>query len=203
MNPTPPPPPPPHPPMPPIPPGTSHSQGDHGRTPAQPGQFATTAQTAGRGLADFVRKNKVLSIIVASAFLILFVCCGGPLILMGIGGAAQEQEKEEKSARIDKEKPIVVSAAQLYSEFNDNEPRAKRQFVGKVVQVSGSVGQISERHVMLEGDRLGLAGVYCYLRDEDVEAVESLSKGNYVTLVGICEGKSVVSVEVKNCRFVE
>lgn len=113
----------------------------------------------------------------------------------------KEEPKEEP-----KEEVIVVSAEDLAKAFEDNEISANKQYKDKILEVTGTVQDIGEvlgsTYISLDsGEEFSITHAQCFFKDEDqIDKVAELSKGDTVTLIGKCEGKSL-TVEVKNCKF--
>jgi hypothetical protein len=107
--------------------------------------------------------------------------------------------------------PIAVSARQLVEEYKDNEVRANDKYRWKILQVSGTIHQIRDapngRQVIVElkpgTELLVLDTVMCSFNQSDREAVSQLSKGNELTVEGLCEGKVLFGVGLQNCKLVK
>lgn len=152
------------------------------------------------------KKKSKLPWIIGGIVVLGLVCCGVPMMLMGLIGVGAKVQQEEQQKRVQEQKPIEVSAAQLLSEYKDNEARANDQYKGKVVQVNGIIHRITEGAVELKGnDPIVTHRVSCHFDDADRSAISSLSSGNQVTIKGICDGKGFggISVNINRCKLVQ
>jgi hypothetical protein len=128
------------------------------------------------------------------------------MMFMGLLGLGAKKQQEDQQKQVQEQKAIEVSAAQLLSEYKDNETRANDQYKGKVVQVSGSIHRITEGAVELKGgDAIVTNRVNCQFEDADRKSLSSLSSGSHVTIKGICDGKGFggISVNIKRCKLVQ
>ncbi len=101
------------------------------------------------------------------------------------------------------EPSIEVSAAELVEAYESNELAAEKKYEGKVVEITGVVGDIKKdildkAYVTLgTGKQLEIRQVQCFLAD-GVDATE-LNKGDQVTLTGRVD-QLMMNVIVRNCR---
>ncbi|HEX8334030.1 MAG TPA: hypothetical protein VF622_15530 [Segetibacter sp.] len=82
---------------------------------------------------------------------------------------------------------IEVTAAQLVKDYQANEAEANAKYLDKVVQVTGTVSEVSNNQdgkvtVMLSSED-PMSGVFCTLKDE-----ANLTVGFSVTIKGFCSG---------------
>jgi|GEM_PF-4113959 len=102
---------------------------------------------------------------------------------------------------------VTVSAEELYKAYVDDEKRADAKYKGKVLQVSGVVTEIErgvsrKPYVCLSGGEGRLFGVKCFFRKENARVLSRLSKGDYVTIIGICGGRPVLgNVFLEKCKI--
>jgi hypothetical protein len=100
-----------------------------------------------------------------------------------------------------------VTASQLLDEYDANEVAADMKYQGKLIAVTGYVHYISSSST---GDsRVSLGStqevafledtVECYFRIIHQPQVAQLSKGQLITIAGICHGKGLFSVKLKEC----
>lgn len=114
--------------------------------------------------------------------------------------AGEEQKKLE-------EETIVVSAEDLLKEYEDNKVRADDTFKGKRLEIEGEVSNIdtflNQKYFTLrEKSSHKIGRVSCTVKDqEDIDKLIDLEKGDRVTIVGTLKGKSMSSLEIKNCKF--
>ena len=98
---------------------------------------------------------------------------------------------------------ITISAADLYQAFDTDEQAANTTYLGKVIQVSGTIESISagddaSTNILLNaGDAMG--GVICRL---DASSSDVFQEGQQVVLRGQCTGK-LLDVELARCVLVD
>ncbi|RKY13434.1 MAG: hypothetical protein DRP82_05395, partial [Planctomycetota bacterium] len=127
-----------------------------------------------------------------------------------------EIERRRREERLPWANPISVSAEELYQAYDDNAVRADAMYKGKVLRVSGEVTAIG-RDIILGipyvclaggkgswvGDTYMGWGVQCAFRKGYAHALSRISKGDYVTVIGICLGKAGITPDVVlvKCRL--
>ena len=100
---------------------------------------------------------------------------------------------------------FILSADQLYQEYENNEIAADNKYKGKIVLISGTIQNISKgdwgRPIIEIGSEL-YSGVRCHLKMSEEHAVARLSKGQRVSVKGEVKGKDLpYYVHVKNCTL--
>jgi len=100
------------------------------------------------------------------------------------------------------EPAIKVSAVKLYAEYEANEVAADLKYKDKLLEVSGVVTDIGISQSIRPGtpviflagslDAPFMEGVTIHLSLNQKAKVAVLSKGNTVTVVGVCEGITLV-----------
>ncbi len=108
----------------------------------------------------------------------------------------------QPSAPSASETAIEVSAAKLYAEYEANEVAADLKYKDKILQVSGVVMDIGISQSIRPGtpviflaeslDAPFMEGVTIHLSADQKAKVATLSKGDTVTVVGVCEGVALV-----------
>lgn len=89
---------------------------------------------------------------------------------------------------------ITISAGELHAAYENNEVAADERFKGKIIQVSGIVDDIGKDimdtiYVTLSaGGEYSFSSVQCFFADSHTSDAASLSKGDYVTIKGKCDG---------------
>ena len=99
---------------------------------------------------------------------------------------------------------FILSADQLYQEYENNEIAADNKYKGKIVLISGKIQNISKDDIwntpiIIIGSEL--FGVRCHLERSENPAVARLSKGQRVSVKGEVKGKDFPYVHVKNCTL--
>lgn len=115
-----------------------------------------------------------------------------------------DDEKETEAAIANEAPAMTVSAEELYADYESNGVAADKKYKGKVLLVSGRVNNIDrdimdDIYVTLTGD--GVFGdVQCMFAEDHVNEAADLSKGQYITIKGKCDGK-LMNVLMKGCSI--
>jgi glycerol uptake facilitator-like aquaporin len=86
---------------------------------------------------------------------------------------------------------IKVTADQLYKAFETNEAEANKTYVGKVVEVSGTVSEVqtdSIQRVVLTFPDAMMGGIVINIDKRHPEGIDELKTGDQATLKGFCSG---------------
>lgn len=111
------------------------------------------------------------------------------LIIFIVGGFTVGYIVWNKPQRkVENEKGIEVTSAQLVKDYQANEAEANKKYLDKAIQVSGTVSDIKNNQagnstIMLASDDV-FAGVLCTLKEKPVE----VTSGAPVIIKGICSG---------------
>lgn len=106
-------------------------------------------------------------------------------VVIGVAVGYRLYNKPHRSAAT--ETAIAVKAAALAVEYQNNETASNKKYLGKVLQVGGTVSDVSvnQQHktvIILTGS--DMAGVQCTL----LEDMPGIKKGDTVTIKGFCAG---------------
>lgn len=119
-------------------------------------------------------------------------------VVAGIGiGLYMYNKPLESMASRDAE--VTISAVDLYQAFDADEPAANLNYLGKVIEVSGTIQSVSAGDdgtpsiVLDAGDAMG--GVVCRL---DATASGDFQEGQTAAFRGECTGK-LLDVELARC----
>ncbi len=144
----------------------------------------------------------ILVVLLGGGVLGVFVCCGGPVAMMGLIGVGVKQQQVDAEKKVQEQKPIEVTGNQLWTEFKENQVKANNTYKGNVVQVTGVVHRITQHEVEIEAGE-ALAKINCAFRGDDEKVLATLASGNQVTIKGICDGKAVFpGVNLSSCKLV-
>lgn len=110
------------------------------------------------------------------------------VVIIVVGGIVAYQMFTKPRRDVANEKGMVVSAAQLVAEFQQNETAANAKYLDKPVEVTGTVADVKQNQdgkttVLLSSDD-AMTGVFCTLKQSDA----SITAGSAVTIKGICHG---------------
>ncbi|MCL2209271.1 MAG: OB-fold putative lipoprotein [Treponema sp.] len=119
----------------------------------------------------------------------------------------------EDRAKMASEAMPVTSIA-LYNAYEENTLRADNTYKEKFLRVTGIVKGIDQDlltkkpYVKLVTTWKGSSGseyeadyVYVYFKDSEHNMVADLDIGKNITIVGLCEGKGILSVNIKDAFF--
>ena len=136
----------------------------------------------------------------------LRLCFGAAILLLLVAFTACETE-EQVAKEIEALAPeYVLTAQQLFSEYEANEVAADLKYKGKVLLVTGVVTDIGKDifdtpFIEMSLDQFGLEGVRCKFAEKEVPGIASISKGQTITVKGKGDGKLVFSVELRGCTL--
>ena len=100
--------------------------------------------------------------------------------------------------KVENKKGVVVTAAGLVKEYNDNEKSADLKYLNKAIEVSGTINEVTKNQdgglmvILDSGDPT--IGIQCAMRDKE----QKLAKGQSVTVKGFCSGK-LMDVSLTDC----
>ncbi len=109
------------------------------------------------------------------------------------------------TSEINKDEAISVTAAEVYKELNENQVACKNKYDGKIVAITGKVDDIGtnlygQEYVTFDtGDKYSLNGVQCFFKNDQMDYVASLKKGDTITLYGTASIGSM-TFKVGDCR---
>lgn len=100
----------------------------------------------------------------------------------------------------------VISADSLLAAYSLNEEAANKKFLGKVIDVTGTVAAITGQqdtvaNVQL-GAKEGIAHVSCSISLSEISKLKELSEGKVTTIRGVCTGY-LMDVELNRCVIIK
>ena len=113
--------------------------------------------------------------------------------------------KPEKTL-INCEPDYTLTATELFNEYSINEENANKTFLGKIIQVRGTIREIGIEDstfntIILEtGDMF--SGVNCVLDNKYVSNHNDILIDSEVTIKGECSGK-LIDVVLNNCILID
>lgn len=121
------------------------------------------------------------------------------LALVLIGGSVAYYFFNKKPAQVEDIKSEAITATSLAKAFEENEAAANKQYLNKVMDVSGTVQEISQNQdgqmvIVLASDENPLSGVQCTMR----ESIANIKAGDQLTIKGFCNG-FVMTVILSDC----
>jgi hypothetical protein len=123
------------------------------------------------------------------------------LIAGAIGGVVAYRMWNKPHADASEMEGIKVSADELYKAFESSEQQANATYVGKVVEVTGTVGDIEKSdtisRVMLTFPDAMMGAVRVTLDTRHLQDANEVKTGDQATFKGFCNG-FLMDVEVKD-----
>jgi len=94
----------------------------------------------------------------------------------------------------------TLSATSLYNEFSKNESQANQKWVGKVLEVKGTISSVTEagNYISLNLAAGADGGVNCSVLKKDMPEGDKLNKGDAITVKGKCTG-FLMDVNLVDC----
>lgn len=116
-------------------------------------------------------------------------------------------EYNRKSPDLADTKPLEnTTASVLIDAYSNEEDAANKKYLGKVIEVSGTVVEVLNLQdtalTVLLGDTVNMSRVSCSFDKNHIAAAKKLVVGNNVSVKGICTGY-LMDVELNRCLIVE
>jgi len=143
-------------------------------------------------------RNKPLLVIGVAAgglFMVMTLCCGVlGLIGGGDGSGSGTTRRSRDVAEAPPENVITITSSQLFAEYEANDIAADKKYKGKILEVSGTVENISRDildniYVTLETGQFEIFSIQCFFADRFEDQAAELRPGQYLTIRGRCDGK--------------
>ena len=93
----------------------------------------------------------------------------------------------------DKSSALQLTAQQAYDEMESNQVACKQKYDGKLVAITGTIDDIGtnvfgqEYVTFAVNDEYALTGIQCFFKNDKMDYVSSLQKGQKITLYGIAD----------------
>ena len=134
------------------------------------------------------------------------LCSAATVLAFSFFAIASTEDSVEEDIS-GKSPDITISAGELYQAYDANEVAADTKYMGKILQVSGTVEDISKDlydtiYVTLSGGDEWSLGVDCFFADSHTNDAANLSKGDRVTIKGKCDG-TMMGVGIRGCSLVK
>jgi len=94
----------------------------------------------------------------------------------------------------------VLSAPDLFHDFQIDETAANKKWVGKVIEVKGTISSVNEsvNYVSINLGATTEGGINCSLLKKDLDAEDKFSTGDSIVIKGKCTG-FLVDVNLVDC----
>lgn len=106
------------------------------------------------------------------------------------------------------DRPVAfLDAKDILSEYKQNEVRGDAKYKGKIVAITGKVGEVKKDvlgaiYVTVDtGDPLELETIQCFAKQGQEKAIAALNRNDRVTVAGNVQGLMVHLVVVKDCEL--
>ena len=135
-----------------------------------------------------------------------YILLGVLLVLIG-ASVYFYKEYNRKPADLSEITPEAkVAAAAIIDLYEEDEPKANRQYLGKTIQVNGTITEINSQQDtlvnVLIGDASSMHKVSCLLDKQYIAAIKKYNTGQQISIKGICTGY-LMDVELNRCVIVE
>lgn len=101
---------------------------------------------------------------------------------------------------------MTITSIQLFQNYTGNTERGDRLYIGKIIEVSGKVTEISSDEqgapVVLFGTGEAFGGVLCTFEMGEKAKVASVKVGDEIKVKGICSGM-IMEVVLNRCTLVQ
>ena len=136
----------------------------------------------------------VEQLLLIMAFLIL-------LVLIKINFLDNQSHQDDAMVKAS----IFTTSSQLLEAYKTDEALANHNYLKQLVAVSGtlqSIEQNGQDSILVIGDTNTFETVRCHLLPKEANAIQSLKKGEQVTIKGICSGY-LMDVILVNCSVTD
>ena len=122
------------------------------------------------------------------------------------GGGGDDEAQRPDVSPTPVPTPITVTAKQIYEDYESNEVVAKAKYEGNWALITGTISSITEAgskyDVKLETDEIiSFSHIVCKIDKEHEAEVLSLAAEQTVAVLGRIKGKSIVDIDVEDCRI--
>jgi hypothetical protein len=134
-------------------------------------------------------------------------CCGMGMWKMGSAMEEAQKAMEKERARMEEERKtrtVVVTAADLLKDFQDDPAAADRKYLGKYLELSGTVERSDKGRdglcfaILHGGDAKAAVKIECFFEFNEEHQVLGLEKGHRAIVRGEYSGR-VSHVQLRGC----
>lgn len=119
--------------------------------------------------------------------------------------ASTSSDKKAVPVTVTPQPTIKVSAAALIKAYDNNEVKADATYKGQLLEVSGKVAGVKSSwgstFVEIGTGSAFEWGIDCKMEKSQKDTVAQLDTGDSITIIGVCEGLSFLSVSLDECRI--
>ena len=128
------------------------------------------------------------------------------IIAITIGIYAYKEYNRKSSDLANTEAVDLTTASVLIDAYSSKEDAANKKYLGKVIQVKGTIVELTNQQdtafTILLGDTAHSSRVSCTLDKNHIAAAKKYAVGNSIIVKGICTGY-LMDVELNSCLIVE
>lgn len=111
------------------------------------------------------------------------------VLIIAVGGWYAYKLYQEKTPDIVNKKPdVVINASALLEAFNKDTAAARKQYVDKIIEVTGNVKRIDTTGSVVLGEEDSASEVTVGLDRRHMKDYEKLKAGSVAVLQGVCSG---------------
>jgi hypothetical protein len=94
----------------------------------------------------------------------------------------------------------TLSAEELYTDFTKSESSANEKWVGKVIEIKGTISSVSDagNYVSINLRATETGGINCSIQKKDMNSVDKYQSGDNITIKGKCTGM-LMDVNLVDC----
>jgi len=120
-------------------------------------------------------------------------------LLLAVVWGFYQYSRPHASAQ-DKQTAFIITADSLYGAFSTNEPVANKTFMNKVLEVKGTVQDLttSDRKPVLLLQTQGIGFVNCLMAVDSTTIFSTIKKNSAITIKGKCSG-FLMDVNLVDC----
>lgn len=134
----------------------------------------------------------------------LLAACG--LIAITLAVYAYKEYNRKPADLENKNALEHATVSLIVNEYANNEDAANKKYLGKVIQVKGTIMEVTNQHdtafTILLGDSTLSSGVSCSVDKNHIAAAKKYTAGSIVNVKGICAG-FLMDVELNRCLVIE
>jgi tRNA_anti-like len=128
-------------------------------------------------------------------------------LLAAVSGIFAYKEFMRKPADLTKSDAAErLAASDLYALYSNYEDSANKKYLGRVIEITGSVVEIENQQdtllTIFLGDTLHTGRISCLIEKKQTAAAKNISLGDIIKLKGICTGY-LLDVELNRCVIVK
>ncbi|NNF01154.1 MAG: hypothetical protein HKN22_00575 [Bacteroidia bacterium] len=136
-----------------------------------------------------MKKKKIIVIVAMSA------------LCIGVFGASMVFKGPRKLNNVKAD--LVINSSDLYEEYSINEEEANNKFLNKIIEVEGTVQDISfddsgNMNIYLQTSETAMGTVSCNILKENIADAKDIKVGDKVGIKGLCSGY-LIDVVLTKC----